>query len=417
MDKKSTLKVSLKELIIYLVLFNCLFVSSLVLRGYFIHSGDDPFYWAVGFNFDRYFFSYYYEFMKKGFIGTIFHFLEISPTHRLVYLISLINANFFLILYIFYVKKMMPFIPQRQFYLYLLFFILSPGVAIQFGYSAGLFDNFVILITLIALFVLVAKYKFSYFVLPILLAMGLLIHEGFLFFNIPVILAVILNEVRKGNYKFHLFLVTSSTIIITLFFLFIYGSEISDDSLYSIMEIINRAEERTISDFHSPRTNHDTYNFILGSISTQTYFLKITLHTWSLYAHWQTWLGILVSLIILGIYLKPYLKAFKENMSVIYIRMVLFSPFAIFPLFLLVNDFYRWFGHILINMFLVYPYLIGEFNIIDLYKYFNRPEKVFVKTGFILFILGPIGVATALPYLDALLKKVFDISLFVVFPL
>ena len=97
------------------MLFNSLFVLSLILQGYFNHPGDDRFYWAVGFNVERYFFSYHYEFMKKGFIGTIFHFIHIVPTRRLVYLVSWVNANFFLILFLMYAKKMMTSIPQKQF--------------------------------------------------------------------------------------------------------------------------------------------------------------------------------------------------------------------------------------------------------------------------------------------------------------
>ena len=68
----------------------------------------------------------------------------------------------------------------------------------------------------------------------------------------------------------------------------------------------------------------------------------------------------------------------------------------------------------MINMFMIYPYLIKEFNIADLYENFSRVEKTCVKTGFILFLLGPIGHPSALPFVDAFLRKVFDISLFVI---
>ena len=70
--------------------------------------------------------------------------------------------------------------------------------------------------------------------------------------------------------------------------------------------------------------------------------------------------------------------------------------------------------HILINMFIIYPYLIREFKITDLYENFNRVEKACVKTGFILFILGPIGLPSALPYVDAFPRKFLNISLFVI---
>ena len=397
MKKNSLPNISLKEFVIYLTLFNSLFVLNLVLQAYLNHPGEDPFFWSVGFSVERYFFSYHYEFMKKGLVGSILYFFEIAPTRTLVYLISLTNANFFLFLYLMYAKKMMASIPQKQFYFFILFFILSPAVALQFGYGAGLLDHFLILITLIVLFVLAGKYKISYIVLPILMAVGLLIHEGFLLFNIPVILAVALNEIKKGNFKFHLLLVTGLTITTVLFFVFIYGGEISNETLNALLEKFPR--EKGI--------NTDT-EFFSRTI------LEITHLTLSLYAHWQTWLGFFVSSIILGIYFKLYLRTFKKHMGDVFILMVLFSPFAIFPMFIVADTFYRWFGLILINMFMLYPYLIKEFKIADLYETFNIAEKVCVKMGFVLFILGPIGLASALPYVDAFLRKVFDISLFVI---
>ena len=384
---------TLKELIIYLILFNSLFVLSLVLQRYVNHPGDDPFYWTIGSTIERYYFSYHYEFMKKGFIGTILHYFNISPTRKLIYLISLINANFFLILYMIYLKKMTALIPKKQFSLFMLFFILSPAVALQFGYSAGLFDHFVILITLIILYFLAGKNKFSYIVLPILLAVGLLIHEGFLLFNIPVIFAVILNETRKGNFKHHLFFATSSTIIITLYFIFAHGGEISSETLHALLQKFPR--EKGIlkeTDFFS-RT-----------------ILDITSRTLKYYKYWQRWLGILLCTIILWIYLKPYVATFKKHKDNSFIFCVMFSPFAILPMFIVADTFYRWFGLILINMFMVYPYLINEFNISDLFKKFSRAEKVYVKIGFVLFLLGPIGIASALPYADAFLCKVFGFS-------
>ena len=95
----------------------------------------------------------------------------------------------------------------------------------------------------------------------------------------------------------------------------------------------------------------------------------------------------------------------------------MFSPFAIFPMFIVADTAYRWFGLILINMFMVYPYLINEFNIHDLFKNFSRGEKIYVKTGFFMCLLGPIGTSSALPYVDAFLRKFFGFSLLVPRPL
>ena len=395
MSENSTLSISFKELILYLILFNSLFVLSLILQGYFNHPGDDVFYWAVGSSVERYFFSYHYEFMKKGFIGTILHFLDIPPTRKLVYLISLINANFFLILYLIYAKKMMALVPQKQFFLFILYFILSPAVALHLGKNTGDLAQFGILITLISLFFLANKYKSSYIVLPILVTAGLLIHEGFLLFNIPVILAVMLNEIKKGSFKCHFFLVTSFTIITTLYIIFVYGGEISNETLNALLEKFPR--EKGI--------NTDT-EFFSRTI------LDITLNTLAFYKHWQRWLGIFLISVIVGIYLKPYIATFKKHTDDIFIFLVIFSPFAIFPMFIVADTFYRWFCLILLNMFMVYPYLIKEFNVAELYRDFNQTEKVCIKTGFILFILGPIGSTSPLPYLGGFLRKVFDISLF-----
>ena len=94
----------------------------------------------------------------------------------------------------------------------------------------------------------------------------------------------------------------------------------------------------------------------------------------------------------------------------------MFPPFAILPMFIVADTFYRFFGLILINMFLIYPYLINEFNIPDLIENFSRTERAYVKIGFVLFLLGPIGLTSALPFVGVFLRKLFGFSLLVAGP-
>ena len=84
----------------------------------------------------------------------------------------------------------------------------------------------------------------------------------------------------------------------------------------------------------------------------------------------------------------------------------MFPPFAILPMFIVADTFYRFFGLILINMFLIYPYLINEFNIPDLIENFSRTERAYVK----------IGLNSALPFVGVFLRKLFGFSLLVAGP-
>jgi len=70
-------------------------------------------------------------------------------------------------------------------------FILSPGVAMHMGFDIGRYDHYNYFILILTIYTTIfVKRKIKYFVIPILLACGILIHEAYVFYGIPLILSI-----------------------------------------------------------------------------------------------------------------------------------------------------------------------------------------------------------------------------------
>ena len=392
MNNKNILKMNsnlVKEILIYLSVFNGLFFSYFILQSFNNH---DNIYYSiiVLMKSEQFLYSYHYEFMKRGFIGTIIYLFDIVPTYKQIYYGSLIVSNIFLLTYIAYAKNMMYKLPRKQFFLYILFFILSPAVALQLGFDAGRFDQITLVITVAILMLLTSKSKYTIFIVPILLTIGLLIHEAFLFINIPIILTVIMHEIKKQNYKESFFYQVMITIVIVLVALLMLGS-VGDETLDLL--IVKAGYQN----------GEFGYLYILSRSTLDN--IRITLST---YANIGTWVNILITSSVLATYPYLYLTTFKRYMKKnLFIFLICISPFSIFIMFLLGIDFHRWFSLFIINLFLVFPYLVKELKIRNIYFSFTDLERRFVKLGYTLFILGPIGVVDSLPYISQVTKWFF----------
>jgi hypothetical protein len=381
--------ISVKEILIYLLLFNVLFLSYFFLQS--INHPDNTYYSIIVLmKSEQFLYSYHYEFMKRGFTGTILYLFNIVPTYKQIYYGSLIISNIFLLMYITYAKKLMHKIPHKQFFLYILFFILSPAVALHLGYDAGRFDQITLVITIVILLLLTSRSKYTLFIVPILLTIGLLIHEAFLFINIPIILAVIIYEIKKKNYKKLFLYQVIITIVIVMIALLMYGS----------------VDKETL-DLLIAKAGYQNGEYGYLSILTRSLLENIRV-TLSNYTYIGVWVDIMITLSVIAVYIYLYFSTFKRFIKKnIFIFLICISPFLIFIMFLLGIDFHRWFSLLIINLFLVFPYLIKELNIQNIYQRFSELERKFVKVGYILFILGPIGVVNSLPYVSQIIKRIF----------
>jgi len=105
------------------------------------------------------------------------------------------------------------------------------------------------------------------------------------------------------------------------------------------------------------------------------------LETW---IHFLTLLPLLFSYIYFSARLLKY-KHLKLNSKIIFL-----APYALFPLFFLGHDYYRWISLLIINMFISFLYLLYENDI--------TIEKLYLLDKILLWFLllhtlsGPIGV-------------------------
>lgn len=341
----------------------------------------------------QYFFSYRLEFMKRGLMGTVFDILNIQPTLRTIWILSFLasNAVFFLIYCYLRVAFKNLQNPFAWIFIFLLFFTISPATAWHFGYEAGRSDIFNLLIELSLVLIIVFNNKKFHFLIPILLAMGILQHEAFIFMNAPVIMALLFNGfIHK---KFSALILISSCVVICSITLIItlYGtiSPLSLESLY-------------MSIYHEPlpmdMPANNMFMVVTTSLSTNV------LLTLERYLVFDTWKNLMIALPLFASYLYLYIRPVNFYLLSIEKKVLFISPFLIFPMFILGVDIYRWFSIMLINMLIVSVYFISS-KIINISEY--KAQGVNIALYIIIFytFFGTLGITTSFPYIEFLIER------------
>ncbi len=77
-----------------------------------------------------------------------------------------------------------------------LLFLLSPATALHLGFDAGRYDHFNLF--LMALSLLLVRRGKVLWAVPVLSALGVLVHEGYVLYGLPVVLSAQLNRGRRG---------------------------------------------------------------------------------------------------------------------------------------------------------------------------------------------------------------------------
>ncbi|MCX8131535.1 MAG: hypothetical protein N3I35_15760 [Clostridia bacterium] len=170
--------------------------------------------------------SYENGFVSRGLLGTILSKLipvvtlnNLHLVFTVVYLIFLLGLLIPLIIILRKVNR------DDTLYKFMLFFILNPATVGMYANKPnfGRFDVFMILITIICLVVL--SIKRHIWIIPVLMTLGMLIHEAFLFMYAPIILAATLfsffwNGKSKSiliNFGVSAFTLLSSFLVLQLF--------------------------------------------------------------------------------------------------------------------------------------------------------------------------------------------------------
>jgi hypothetical protein len=331
--------------------------------------------------------------MKRAFIGSMLDFIGIVPSQKDVVLSFWVISNIILCLFVIYMQSSLKFVPLQQKFGLLFLFVLSPAAALQFGYDIGRFDQVNLVLYLLILILVVQKRRSLFPVLPVLLTMGILVHEAFLFVNLPVILSVLVLETIQGHFHKAIFGSCIILVVLTISAILIAGG-VDGQTHQLINEKVNRLG----------------HGYGTLEIFSQSVF-ENTLSTLDTYRNRYVWHELLAAFAVFLFYWIPYLRYFARMHLTLPQRICLYSPLAILPMFALGVDFYRWMALSIINLFVVFIYLAGITHATNLCATLNRTEKFIIKGGYVLFIVGPLGINFSFPYVskiaEVLLQRIF----------
>ena len=297
----------------------------------------------------------YFEFgfIRRAFIGTFLSFLNNSALRELLYvLITLLII--FTTLYIIF-RRFFEF--DRVFYNFIIvLFTLSPLGAIQIGYTFGRFEHINFLIIILAIN-MIEKNKYLFASLALLC--GILIHEAFFIYGLPLVFTYALEKFNNFDIK-KLSILFIPAILITIFLAFFGNSEkallMSAVGAKRGFFITRSLVESDIAIFFYVYLIIVNHIYILRRLELQFNLLDLTPYcSLSLFffgIDFARWIGILFFIVILSIYtrlknVKPYKDyKFNFNASYIFLAFPLLGPIGVIYAYPIITNFFQ-----LINKF------------------------------------------------------------------
>ncbi len=340
----------------------------------------------------QYFFTYSDEFVRRGFVGTIWNSSGIKPTLSNALFLAVFLSNIFFLLFVILCKKTLTGTARSRVVILLLFLIISPAVTMHLGFDSGRFDHANLVIMLVSVLLLMKEERsYHYVVIPILLSIGLLIHEAFLFVNFPLILAVSYNEILKKKHSKGLLYLELASVVVTLFFIFLWGGAGEDT--------IAKVRSRAIAAF----PDYDpSYSLLVWSSSLGD-TMRVTI---SRYATVLRWIYLISVLPLFYFYYSFYSGMLNYKRLKTPQKYIFLAPYSLFPLFFLGIDFFRWVSLIITLMFVSFVYLMRDLEI-SIPAIESGKEKVFAALIVLYTFAGPIGLNCSFPYMRTLVQSIF----------
>ncbi len=380
MKKLKTLT-SGKNFLIFFILFNILLMHklfhSIIVKGFVDYQfiiGS----WKVS----QYFFTYFDEFSKRGLIGTVFDLFNIEVTYAHILLLSIIISNIFFVIFYIFSKAAFNDNEEKYFNVFMIFFIISPATIMHLGADLGRYDHYILLVFITSIVLLSKDTRVIAFILPILLVIGLLIHEIFLFLYAPVIIAIFFYLYKSNNKNIKILYFCIISIISTLILLYINGKvdiQIMNNVRNKAIMICSSSGSIDSSLLVWSRSVFDNIFYTLNKIIT----LKSLFHVISM-----------SPLLILTVYILNKILKTSDNYN-INLKLIFYSVFFMFPLYILGRDSARWTALLIMNLFIVFIFLKNELKInlrdID----FTKKDKIILVLIFLHTFLGPIEITTS----------------------
>lgn len=387
-----------KKFLLFFILFNLLLMHKFLLSILFKGTIDYEYImgsWKVA----QYFFNYFDEFAKRAFIGTIFNVFNIIVTHKSIVIISIFTTNIFFILFYFFANIAFRDTEKRYFMMFIILFLFSPGTILHLGIDLGRNDHFMLLVFIISLLILHFKNDKYFILIPFLLIVGLLIHEIFLFFYAPIIIAVIFFEYKSNNINFKYLILSVLTIFITLVCLYLYGKAdevLINDIKQNVLLVTGNNYDPSSSLKVWSRSVNDNLFMTLKEALTQDW--KIL--------HFIITMPLTISMIYMLFRVINLSKNLNKSM-----KLLIASLFCMLPMYFLGTDFARWTALLLTNIFILFLYLKINLRIDFMKIEFELKDKIILIFILLHSFLGPLRIGGSYDYAIEILVKIKNLIL------
>jgi hypothetical protein len=297
----------------------------------------------------------YFEFgfIRRAFIGTLISFINNSFYKELFFIIF----NLFIIILTFYIIFRKFFEIDKSFYKFIfIVFALSPLGAMQIGYTFGRFEhiNFFLIIAGIKL---IDKNK--YYLSSLIITCGLLIHEAFFIYGVPLILIYSIEKFKKIDIK------KISILFIPVISFAIYLAFYGNSEKAALLSALG-ANRGLVDIRQFEITDSVLFLYLYLIIINHIYILKnlklkityfdfapyLTLSLFILGLDYARWIGILFYLIIISIYIKvkdikkQSVYKFELRFTSICLAFPFFGPIGIVYAYPVFNNFLQLIGRI-----------------------------------------------------------------------
>ncbi len=240
----------------------------------------------------------------------------------------------------------------------------------------------------------------KYFILiPFLLIVGLLIHEIFLFFYAPIIIAVIFFEYKSNNINFKYLILSVLTIFITLVCLYLYGKAdevLINDIKQNVLLVTGNNYDPSSSLKVWSRSVNDNLFMTLKEALTQDW--KIL--------HFIITMPLTISMIYMLFRVINLSKNLNKSM-----KLLIASLFCMLPMYFLGTDFARWTALLLTNIFILFLYLKINLRIDFMKIEFELKDKIILIFILLHSFLGPLGIGGSYDYAIKILVKIKNLIL------
>ncbi len=166
----------MRDRFLFFVVFVVLFLIPIV---YFGSLGDSVSDWVASY----YHVNYTYGFVRRGLVGTLA--LPFGDVKRFAFWSTFMASLLMALIFTFLTE-------DRRLWL---LFLLSPATALHLGFDVGRYDHFNLLLMAVSL-LLINRRKYLY-VIPFLTALGVLVHEAYVIYAVPVLTVLLWPRNRR----------------------------------------------------------------------------------------------------------------------------------------------------------------------------------------------------------------------------